>query len=135
MKPDSAASRVACAPGSIVYQHLALEKWTAAYELHKRAMHTRSQVALHELHIGIKRFRYTVENFLPQQHARWGDDLKELQDLLGEVHDLDVLWGTALAVQAFQDRLRTLFRARSRSRFLNLFRKTKAQTLEREIKS
>lgn len=95
------ASRVR--PGSIVYQHLALEKWTAAYELHKRAMHTRSQVALHELRIGIKRFRYTVENFLPQQHARWGDDLKELQDLLGEVHDLDVLWGTALAVQAFQD--------------------------------
>jgi CHAD domain-containing protein len=89
--------------GSIVYQHLALEKWTAAYELHKRAMRTRSQVALHELRIGIKRFRYTVENFLPQQHARWGNDLKELQDLLGEVHDLDVLWATALAVQAFSD--------------------------------
>jgi CHAD domain-containing protein len=90
-------------PGSIVYLHLALEKWTAAYELHKRAMRTRSQIALHELRIGIKRFRYTVENFLPQQHARWGTDLKELQDLLGEVHDLDVLWGTALAVQAFPD--------------------------------
>src|ERR1700733_12502128 len=66
-------------------------------------MRTRSQVALHELRIGIKRFRYTVENFLPQQHARWGNDLKELQDLLGEVHDLDVLWATALAVQAFSD--------------------------------
>ena len=90
-------------PGSLVYQHLALEKWTAAYELHKRAMQTRSQVSLHELRIGIKRFRYTVENFLPQQHARWGNDLKELQDLLGEVHDLDVLWATALAVQAFSD--------------------------------
>lgn len=95
------ASRVR--PGSIVYLHLALEKWTAAYDLHKRAMRTRSQVALHELRIGIKRFRYTIENFLPQQHAKWGDDLKELQDLLGEVHDLDVLWTTALAVQAFPD--------------------------------
>ncbi|MFY9673000.1 MAG: CHAD domain-containing protein [Terriglobales bacterium] len=90
-------------PGSVVYQHLALEKWTAAYELHKRAIRSRSQVALHELRIGIKRFRYTVENFLPQQHAKWGNDLKELQDLLGEVHDLDVLWATALAVRAFPD--------------------------------
>jgi len=95
------ASRVR--PGSAVYLHLALEKWTAAYDLHKRAMRTRSQVALHDLRVGIKRFRYTVENFLPEQHAKWGTDLKELQDLLGEVHDLDVLWSTALAIQAFPD--------------------------------
>lgn len=90
-------------PGSIVYLHLALEKWTAAYELHKRAIRTRSQVAWHELRIGIKRFRYTVENFLPEQHAAWGEDLKELQDLLGEVHDFDVLWATALEIHAFHD--------------------------------
>jgi len=90
-------------PGSAVYLHLALEKWTAGYDLHKRAVRTRSQVALHALRIGIKRFRYTVENFLPQHHALWGQDLKELQDLLGEVHDLDVLWATALEIQAFPD--------------------------------
>lgn len=90
-------------PGNVVYLHLALEKWTAAYELHKRAVRTRSQIALHELRIGIKRFRYTVENFLPAQHALWGKDLKELQDLLGEIHDLDVLWTTALEIQAFPD--------------------------------
>jgi CHAD domain-containing protein len=97
------ASRVR--PGSVVYLHLALEKWTAAYELHKHALRTRSQVSWHALRIGIKRFRYTVENFLPRQHAIWGDDLKELQDLLGEVHDLDVLWTTAVAaeVNAFSD--------------------------------
>ena len=102
-------------PGSIVYLHLALEKWTDAYELHKRAMRTRSQTAIHELRIGIKRFRYTVENFLPRQHAAWGDDLKELQDLLGDVHDLDVLWNTAIdpSVGAFADAAsRTRWRAK-----------------------
>jgi CHAD domain-containing protein len=90
-------------PGSTVYLHLALEKWTAAYALHKHALRTRSQVSWHELRIGIKRFRYTVENFLPRQHAAWGGDLKELQDLLGDVHDLDVLWALAAEVHAFPD--------------------------------
>lgn len=89
--------------GSVVFKHLALERWTEAYELHHRALRNRSHVAFHRLRIGLKRFRYIVENFLPEQHAAWSDDLKQLQDTLGEVHDLDVLWTTALQVNAFPD--------------------------------
>jgi len=87
--------------GSVVFKHLALERWTTAYDLHRRALRNRSQTAWHDLRIAVKRFRYIVENFLPQQHRLWSNDLKELQDLLGDVHDLDVLWATAIEVNAF----------------------------------
>lgn len=89
--------------GSALFKHLALERWTEARELHNRALRNRSQTAFHSLRIGIKRFRYIVENFLPVEHKAWSNDLKEIQDLLGEVHDLDVLWSTAVACQVFSD--------------------------------
>ncbi|PYX98089.1 MAG: hypothetical protein DMG71_01320 [Acidobacteria bacterium] len=76
----------------LVFQHMAVERWEQARQLHLRALRNRTQVAFHSLRIGLKKFRYTVENFLPQRHAKWGSDLRELQDVLGEIHDLDVLW-------------------------------------------
>ncbi|MFY9559863.1 MAG: CHAD domain-containing protein [Terriglobales bacterium] len=111
-------------PGSAVFKHLALEKWTAAYDLHQRALRARSQTALHELRIGIKRLRYTVENFLPREHAAWGADLKDLQDFLGEIHDLDVLWNTALQIAAFPD-------LESRSRWREKLNQERAKRIER----
>ena len=90
-------------PGSALFKHLALERWTEARELHHRALRNRSQVAFHSLRIGIKRFRYIVENFLPIEHQAWSNDLKQIQDLLGEVHDLDVLWSTAVECEVFPD--------------------------------
>jgi CHAD domain-containing protein len=86
-----------------VFAHLALERWQKARTLHCRASRNRTNIAFHDLRIGIKRFRYTVENFLPLLHAAWSRDLKELQDLLGEVHDFDVLWQTAIQIKAFPD--------------------------------
>jgi CHAD domain-containing protein len=88
-------------PGSTVFRHLALEQMMAALRLQRAAVRSGSAASYHRLRIGLKRFRYTVENFLPQQHIQWKKNLKELQDLLGEVHDLAVLWDTAVRANAF----------------------------------
>jgi CHAD domain-containing protein len=88
---------------SAVFAHLALERWHEAHTLHLRGLRNRTNVAFHDLRIAVKRFRYTLENFLPGLHQDWGDDLKEIQDILGEIHDLDVLWQTAIRVKAFPD--------------------------------
>jgi exopolyphosphatase/guanosine-5'-triphosphate,3'-diphosphate pyrophosphatase len=39
---------------------------------------------------------------LPELHEAWIDDLKRMQDVLGEIHDLDVLSETARSVGAFE---------------------------------
>jgi CHAD domain-containing protein len=76
---------------SVVFQRLALARLNDAVELHRQARKRRSAVAWHRLRIGLKLFRYLVENFLPQRYEVWSGDMKHLQDLLGDVHDLDVL--------------------------------------------
>ena len=110
-------------PGSLLFRHLALERWTDAHKLHRQALRGGSQVAWHRLRIRIKRFRYIVENFLPDQHAAWSDDLKHMQDVLGEVHDLDVLWPAAVRANVFPD-------SDARSRWQNRINAERAQRIE-----
>jgi CHAD domain-containing protein len=90
-------------PGSMVFRHMALELWTEARELHRQALRNRTHISYHRLRIGLKKFRYTVENFLPGLYASWGPELRELQDRLGEMHDLQVLWQTARTIKAFDN--------------------------------
>jgi CHAD domain-containing protein len=77
--------------GSLAAQCLAVERLMEAKELHRKALKANKPDAWHGLRIGLKKFRYTVESLLPQQYEAWTSNLKQLQDVLGEVHDLDVL--------------------------------------------
>jgi len=79
---------------SLAGESLALERMLAAKELHLQALRTEKPEPWHALRIGVKRYRYTMESLLPELYEKWGDDLKHVQDLLGEVHDLDVLANT-----------------------------------------
>ncbi|MCC7072996.1 MAG: CHAD domain-containing protein [Deltaproteobacteria bacterium] len=72
-------------------QHLALRRLHEASALHHEAMRSRASTSLHACRIGVKKLRYTVENFLPDVHAQVGKLLKKMQDVLGELHDFDVL--------------------------------------------
>ncbi len=108
----SARARLHPAGGS-EFRRLALEKCEEARSWHRAASRYPSPTVCHLLRIALKRFRYTVENFLPAQHAVWGRELKKLQDLLGEIHDLDVLWSALPeAGDAFSAPARRRWRAR-----------------------
>jgi CHAD domain-containing protein len=87
------------APVTPAFDHVVLERWQAAWELHRVAMRVRSKVSFHRLRVGIKRFRYSVDSFMPDRATEWGRELKSIQDLLGEVHDLDVFWDALLRVR------------------------------------
>jgi CHAD domain-containing protein len=77
--------------GGLAAECLALERFEEAKELHNTALRSEKPKLWHALRIGLKRFRYTVEGLLPEHYAAWSENLKRLQDLLGDVHDLNVL--------------------------------------------
>jgi hypothetical protein len=72
-------------------ESVVLEIWENVRDLSRGAQRSRSLLAYHRLRVGLKKFRYAIENFLPSMYPAWAPDLKLLQDLLGEIHDLTVL--------------------------------------------
>jgi CHAD domain-containing protein len=78
-------------PGDLAFGQLALQRWTHADALHFKALEKRTRGSYHQLRIALKRFRYTLEGFLPTLGAQLSKDLRRIQEVLGEVHDLDVL--------------------------------------------
>ncbi|MGH9743086.1 MAG: CHAD domain-containing protein, partial [Candidatus Acidiferrum sp.] len=88
--------------GGLATECLALERFEEAKELHNRALRTEKSKPWHNVRIGLKRFRYTVEGLLPEHYAVWSENLKRLQDLLGDIHDLDVLSGMLKEAKAVE---------------------------------
>ena len=78
-------------PNSLAAQCLVLERFEELLRLHVRAVRTERPRPWHELRIAVKGFRYAVEGLLPARAAVWEGGLQRMQDLLGEIHDLDVL--------------------------------------------
>jgi CHAD domain-containing protein len=72
-------------------QCLALERLLNLFESHARAVPTETPERWHELRIALKRFRYVVEHFMPAQYLVWESSIKQVQDVLGTLHDLYVL--------------------------------------------
>jgi CHAD domain-containing protein len=87
-------------PGAEVFQAMALEKLNVARRIQAGALRSCGEATLHQLRIGLKKFRYVVENFLPQHHENWKDGLKHVQELLGEIHDLYLLQHAVVQVAA-----------------------------------
>jgi CHAD domain-containing protein len=71
---------------------LVLEQLMRVRDLHDLWTKEPGPETWHDLRVTVKRFRYMVESFLPEKSESWSAELQRTQDLLGEGHDLDVLY-------------------------------------------
>lgn len=83
--PKKAAPVLQDRPLCLGLSMLRLEDLQKAHHL---SAQSREVEDLHRTRIRLKRFRYTVEHFLPDFYEEWEADLKQLQDVLGEMNDL-----------------------------------------------
>ena len=73
------------------FQPIALKRFQKAKCRFDKFFKKPTDKKLHQLRISLKKFRYLMENFMPTPYAACGKELKQVQDLLGEHHDLAVL--------------------------------------------
>jgi CHAD domain-containing protein len=118
------AGRLAASPASFAV--LASQRAGEAGACERGWRKSGSRIAAHRLRIAVKRFRYTVESFLPEQYAAWGQRLKRMQDCLGEIHDLDVLRGRILQLAKQESLSRTTLRT-----WLRRIERARRQRVER----
>ena len=117
------AERISASPAH--FARLALRRLAKARERERHWRQSRSRQAAHGLRIALKRFRYLIESFLPEQKKAWSLDLKRLQGSLGDIHDLDVL----------RQRVLPMLRAeaaasQTRSRWLGKIERARTQAVE-----
>ncbi len=118
--PDRLQETLASHPVLIT---MALERLQDFLSIHQEMLPTELEEIWHRARVALKRFRYTVENFLPEQHQEWQRDLENLQDILGEIHDLDVLG-------AYLESLSSLFEPVDRERWRKMIRRERRHRIE-----
>lgn len=85
------SDRLAVRPGGLLARSLVADRHRRLSQLHRRAAMTGSVEDWHALRVALKRFRYALEAVWPDRSSELRDHLERLQQLLGAVHDLDVL--------------------------------------------
>lgn len=83
--------RCSIPPGGLLARALIADRYARLRQLHRHAASIDSAEAWHAVRVGLKRFRYALEAVWPDRADELRDHLERLQQLLGRVHDLDML--------------------------------------------